>query len=72
MWDNDNSMKLKMITPPPKPKGDNGKNIRVKTEVWEKIRRYCFDQNITMGAFVEKTTLDKISAKIKKSSFKNS
>ena len=43
-----------------------GKNIRVTTEAWNRIRRYCFDNNLKMGAFVETCALQKISPKIKK------
>lgn len=39
----------------------NGKNIRVSTAGWEAIRRFCFDNNLVMGGFVETTALAKIA-----------
>lgn len=41
-------------------KKDNGKNIRVSTEAWDKIRTYCIKKGIVMGTFVENSALSKI------------
>jgi hypothetical protein len=46
---------------------DSGKNIRVTTDGWKKIRRHCFDHSLVMGSFVENAALEKISQKIKSS-----
>lgn len=39
-----------------------GKNIRVTTEGWLKIRTFCFKNNLKMGAFVESSTLKAMSS----------
>lgn len=44
-----------------------GKNIRVDTSAWQKIRKHCFNNNLKMGAFVQQAALERISTKIKKS-----
>ncbi len=44
---------------------DAGKNIRVSTEAWLKIRNYCFKNGLKMGAFVEVTSLKQISFNLK-------
>lgn len=49
-------------------KKDNGKNIRFTSKGWDKIRKYCFKNNLKMGAFAESAALEKISAKIKEGS----
>lgn len=57
-----------MIT---KKKDDNGKNIRVTTAGWNRIRKYCFKNNLKMGAFVEQSTIETISDKIKSKTNEN-
>lgn len=47
-------------------KPTKGKNIRISTAGWETIRRYCFDNKIYMGDFLEQSAIAKISAKIKR------
>lgn len=42
-----------------------GKNIRVTTDGWNKIRKHCFTNNLKMGAFVEDCALQSISTKLK-------
>lgn len=48
-------------------KAAQGKNVRITTSGWEKIRKYCFLNNLKMGAFVEQSALERISQKVKKS-----
>lgn len=46
---------------------DNGKNIRVSTSSWERIRKYCFLHNVKMGKFTEDAAIEKIKQSKQKS-----
>lgn len=40
-----------------------GKNIRVSEEFWNKLRKYCFNRNITMKDLVEEVVTERMKTK---------
>lgn len=42
-----------------------GKNIRVSDFGWNAIRKYCQENNLVMGGFVERAAMREIEASLK-------